>query len=184
MGSILTPKNSGCPAGSSYSIPNNDLQVPFATYCGYDLPGDDSARLHADSFESCAGSCVNAHPRCYAFAWEGSELHGFDNCYLKNAVGTPTLQQFSVDAAIVYGDSILISDANCASLPPLYVVNSYVFRVSCGLNIPGYDLYQIPADDMTDCIDQCSIQHECEGVAYEADRRYGYLNCYLKNFNA
>jgi hypothetical protein len=109
-----------------------------------------------------------AHPKCYAFAWKRSELHGRDNCYMKNAAGTPTRQEYSMDAGTVVMDSVPTAAADCKALAPKYSTSTETFTLFCGQDLPGNDLAQFVATSMEGCMKQCNSQDKFRGIVYEA----------------
>ena len=154
--------------------------MTFKTYCGFDLPGNDSPAVNSDTFEDCAVECTTAVPRCFAFSWQSSTL----TCFLKNAIGTPKQEETILDSAIVDSDSVPTPATDCENLGSRYDLSTDSFNVYCGKDIKGSDITRVAALSMKDCMKQCDSRADCRGIAYEASLVHGYLNCYIKNSNA
>jgi hypothetical protein len=46
------------------------------------------------SIPQCLEACAASHPLCIGIAWEASEAHGTNNCYLKSASGQAVTQTY------------------------------------------------------------------------------------------
>jgi Multi-glycosylated core protein 24 (MGC-24), sialomucin/PAN domain len=165
---------SPCPAAAGTTA---GIAQQFTLLCGFDLPGDDLVQQAATSLLQCMDICSSYHPRCDAVAYEASEAHGSNNCYLKYAVGTPTTQSFEMDAATAIWPN---TQEDC-TVNGTVTAAGYEFQTFCGQDYPRDDLVQNFAASLHDCLGLCAGQASCLGVSYEASMEHGYENCYLKS---
>ncbi|CAF9933298.1 MAG: hypothetical protein ALECFALPRED_005552 [Alectoria fallacina] len=91
-------------------------------------------------------------------------------------------------------DSPFQPTSNCTSLGSTYtsIFTSASFKLQCGFDLPGNDLYSVFVYYFTDCMEACAavakypgLNRTCYGVAFDTDydvtpeRQYG--NCFLKD---
>jgi hypothetical protein len=70
---------------------NNEI---FKLSCEEDRPGNDLAVQHADSLEKCINSCATyTKTNCLGAVFDATMVNGYENCYLKSAIGGPTPDQ-------------------------------------------------------------------------------------------
>ncbi len=63
----------------------------FELSCVQDRPGNNITVQHADSLVHCIDSCANyTEANCFGAVYDTTMLNGYENCYLKSAIGDPT----------------------------------------------------------------------------------------------
>jgi hypothetical protein len=80
------------------AVPNgkataNNTEV-FTLACDQNLPGNNLTVQHSDSYQTCIDICAT-HPEtdCLAVIFDQTMAQGYENCYLKSAIGSPTPNQ-------------------------------------------------------------------------------------------
>jgi hypothetical protein len=76
-----------CKDGSAITTSNN---IAFTLQCNQNRPGNDLSVYHEESLERCAETCATyTGNTCVGVLFDGKMELGWENCYLKNATGTP-----------------------------------------------------------------------------------------------
>ncbi|KAK0124611.1 hypothetical protein ONS95_009560 [Cadophora gregata] len=66
---------------------------PFKLSCGEDRPGNNITAQHAGSLGDCVDACAtDTQANCLGAVFDTNMVNGYENCYLKSAVGFTTVQ--------------------------------------------------------------------------------------------
>ena len=82
--------NEDCRANSNGTATTGN-DVAFKLTCGEDRFGSDIKMQHADSYQDCIDLCdKHTGDKCIGVVHDSKMINGYENCYLKSAVGVAT----------------------------------------------------------------------------------------------
>ncbi|KAL4945558.1 hypothetical protein BDV06DRAFT_184516 [Aspergillus oleicola] len=169
--------------GLSFTIQCSTDMAPFGHYCPWSLVQSPWCKMHTATIDECIELCAQARPLCRAVSWSPDMGDGFGNCYLKDTVGT--LVTGNHPTHLIHSALAEIPEAD-RSCPQDYYTSTadessrQQFSVDCFQTRSGTT--NITAHHQTDanqCMDDCALDPECEGMVFDTTMASGYENCQL-----
>jgi hypothetical protein len=188
--------NTSCPYANN-SVQTSSAGVDFTIKCSMAVStgaycpwSSEFCPTHVDSLEECMDICVAAHPLCESASWNPGMIHGYQNCYLKNA--SKPLEEFDqTTQAYILHTAVLNLPSLTAGCPTDKNYTSTAngkdtaFTISCDQQATSATtLTYLHQPNITACMDSCAEYSDspaCEAVVFDPNMAIGYDNCQLLN---